>query len=160
MLVIDETTAELDIDSGTRFLPFAASDDAGAKILTIGSVGKTAWGASASAGSRRAVIRKLVAARSVSDLGTPVLEQLTVLELLPEMTDILAARRIQLGATRDRVERMLAERLPHWDMPRVSGGLAAWVGLGAPIHVQIIHVYFGKATKKYILSGLFSFKET
>ncbi len=139
VLVIDETTAELDIDSGTRFLPFAASDDAGAKILTIGSVGKTAWGGLRVGWIRadRGVIRKLVAARSVSDLGTPVLEQLTVLELLPEMTDILAARRIQLGATRDRVERLLAERLPHWDMPHVSGGLAAWVGLGAPVSSQL-----------------------
>ena len=139
VLVIDETTAELDIDSGTPFLPFAASDDAGAKILTVGSVGKTAWGGLRLGWIRadRGVIRKLVAARSVGDLGTPVLEQLTVLELLPEMADILSTRREQLGATRDRVERLLAERLPHWEVPHVSGGLAAWVGLGAPVSSQL-----------------------
>ena len=139
VLVIDETTAELDIDSGRPFVPFAASDDAGAKILTVGSVGKTVWGGLRLGWIRadRGVIRKLVAARSVGDLGTPILEQLTVLELLPEMADILATRRVQLGATRDRVEQLLSELLPHWDVPHVSGGLATWVGLGAPVSSQL-----------------------
>ncbi|MBG6238837.1 DNA-binding transcriptional MocR family regulator [Mycetocola sp. CAN_C7] len=139
VLVIDETTAELDIDSGIPFLPFAASDDAGAKILTVGSFGKTVWGGIRLGWIRaeRGVIRKLVSARTASDLGTPILEQLTALELLPEMPEILLARRHQLGATRDRVEQLLAERLPQWEVPHVSGGLAAWVGLGAPVSSQL-----------------------
>lgn len=140
VLVIDETTAELDIDRGTPFVPFAASDDAGAKILTIGSVGKTIWGGLRVGWIRadRGVIRKLVAARSVGDLGTPVLEQLAVLELLPEMDAILAGRRRQLAATRDRVEEILADRLPHWDVPHVQGGLAIWTSLGAPVSSQLV----------------------
>lgn len=140
VLVIDETTAELDIDRGTPFVPFAASDDAGAKILTVGSVGKTAWGGLRIGWIRadRGVIRKLVSARSVGDLGTPILEQLTVLELLPTMPEILRGRRDQLAATRDRVEAILADRLPQWDVPHVSGGLAIWAGLGAPVSSQLV----------------------
>jgi DNA-binding transcriptional MocR family regulator len=140
VLVIDETTAELDIDRGTPFVPFAASDDAGAKILTVGSVGKTVWGGLRIGWIRaeRGVIRKLVGARSVGDLGTPILEQLTVLELLPTMLDILRGRRDQLAATRDLVERVLADRLPNWEVPHVSGGLAIWAGLGAPVSSQLV----------------------
>jgi DNA-binding transcriptional MocR family regulator len=140
VLVIDETTAELDIDRGTPFVPFAASDDAGAKILTVGSVGKTIWGGLRIGWIRaeRGVIRKLVGARSVGDLGTPILEQLTVLELLPTMPDILRGRRHQLAATRDFVERVVADRLPHWEVPHVNGGLAIWAGLGAPVSSQLV----------------------
>jgi DNA-binding transcriptional MocR family regulator len=140
VLVIDETTAELDIDRGTPFVPFAASDDAGARILTVGSVGKTVWGGLRIGWIRadRGVIRKLVAARSVGDLGTPILEQLTVLEMLPAMPDILRARRDQLATTRDFVERVLADRLPHWEIPHVRGGLAIWAGLGAPVSSQLV----------------------
>ncbi|MET4637607.1 PLP-dependent aminotransferase family protein [Mycetocola sp. 2940] len=140
VLVIDETTAELDIDRGAPFVPFAASDDAGAKILTVGSVGKTVWGGLRIGWIRadRGVIRKLVAARSVGDLGTPILEQLTVLELLPTMPDILRSRREQLAATRDGVEKILADRLPHWEVPHVQGGLAVWAGLGAPVSSQLV----------------------
>jgi DNA-binding transcriptional MocR family regulator len=140
VLVIDETTAELDIDRGTPFVPFAASDDAGARILTVGSVGKTVWGGLRIGWIRadRGVIRKLVAARSVGDLGTPILEQLTVLEMLPAMPDILRARRDQLATTRDFVERVLADRLPHWEIAHVRGGLAIWAGLGAPVSSQLV----------------------
>lgn len=139
VLIIDETTRDLDIDRPESFPPFAATDDAGAKIITVGSVGKTVWGGLRLGWIRadRGVIRKLVAARSIGDLGTPILEQLTVLEVLPEMSSILESRRTQLRATRDRLEELLGERYPYWDVPHVNGGLSTWVNLGVPVSSQL-----------------------
>ncbi|GAB3618726.1 PLP-dependent aminotransferase family protein [Okibacterium endophyticum] len=137
-LVVDETTADLDIDRGT-LPPFGAGDTAGARIVRVGSVGKTVWGGLRIGWIRAdpSTIRTLVAARMQSDLGTPVLEQLTVLHLLPQLDEILALRRRQLRATRDRLCSLLDESHPSWKAARVSGGLAAWVSLGAPVSSQL-----------------------
>jgi DNA-binding transcriptional MocR family regulator len=31
------------------------------------------------------------------------------------------------------VQRLVAETFPEWSVPRIHGGLAAWVGIGAPV---------------------------
>jgi DNA-binding transcriptional MocR family regulator len=82
-------------------------------------------------------VRKLVVARSIGDLGTPILEQLVSIELLPRLDDIIDLRRAQLAGTRCRVEQLLAEHFPRWEVPRVHGGLALWVGIGAPLSSQL-----------------------
>ncbi|UCR88467.1 MocR-like transcription factor YczR [Mycetocola spongiae] len=134
VLLIDETTAELNIDRPEPPRPFAVDNLSGAEIITVGTVGKTVWGGirlgwvRAEAGT----IRRLVAARSRSDLGTSILEQLTVLELFRDYDAIIALRGRQLGDTRDAVESFLPEWLPEWSVPHVHGGLAIWVGLGRP----------------------------
>ena len=100
--------------------------------MTIGSVGKTLWGG-LRLGWVRAdtdTITRLVAARHVHDLGTPILEQLVLLHALPYLADVAETRRAQLRASRDHLVARLAERLPTWDVPHVHGGLALWVGLG------------------------------
>lgn len=139
ILVIDETTADLSIDRAESHRPFAADNSEGARILTIGSLGKTVWGGLRIGWIRadRQTIRKLVVARSVGDLGTPILEQLVSLELLPRLDDVIDGRRAQLGATRERLEQLLAESFPRWEVPHVRGGLAVWVGLGAPLSSQL-----------------------
>jgi DNA-binding transcriptional MocR family regulator len=143
VLVIDETTAELDIDrptdEGLDGTPFAALAGAPASIVTIGSVGKTIWGGLRIGWIRaeRGTIRKLVSARSLGDLGTPILDQLTVQQLLPAMDGIVARRGQALGETRDRLVDLLAERLPDWTVPRVDGGIATWVNLGEAASSQL-----------------------
>ena len=139
ILVIDETTADLSIDRPQPHRPFAADNAEGARIITIGSLGKTVWGGLRIGWIRadRQTIRKLVVARSIGDLGTPILEQLVSIELLPRLDDIIELRRAQLAGTRYRVEQLLAERFPHWEVPRVHGGLAMWVGIGAPLSSQL-----------------------
>ncbi|MFC5931370.1 aminotransferase class I/II-fold pyridoxal phosphate-dependent enzyme [Cryobacterium melibiosiphilum] len=110
-----------------------------AAVVSIGSVGKSVWGG-VRIGWIRAestLIRRLVAARSANDLGTPVLEQLLVARLLPEMPQILAYRSEQLRAGRDHLERLLAERFPDWTVPHVDGGITAWVNLGEPVSSQL-----------------------
>ena len=134
-LVADETMAELGLDGSTNTLPFAVHGNA----ILVGSVGKTVWGGVRVGWIRadRSVIQRLVRARASGDLGTPMLEQLLVLNLLGDMDSILESRRAYLRAGRDRLERLLAARLPEWQVPRTQGGLTAWVNLGHPVSSQL-----------------------
>ncbi|PFG35776.1 GntR family transcriptional regulator [Flavimobilis soli] len=132
VVVVDETTAELDIDRPDPWTPFARHAAEGTQVVTIGSVGKTLWGGLRLGWVRADVetIARLVAARHVHDLGTPILEQLVLLHALPHLADVAETRRAQLRASRDHLTALLAQRLPTWDVPHVHGGLALWVGLG------------------------------
>ncbi|WP_394553296.1 PLP-dependent aminotransferase family protein [Agromyces sp. MMS24-JH15] len=135
IVVADETTAELDIDRVGEFMPLAAY---GAAVL-VGSVGKTVWGGLRVGWIRaeRPLIRRLLAVRAPGDLGTPILDQLVVARVLERMDDVLALRREQFRAGRDRLEARLAESFPEWHVPHVAGGIATWVGLGAPVSSQL-----------------------
>jgi len=139
VLVADETMAELSIDDVELPLPFAAYETDSHTAILIGSVGKTLWGGLRIGWIRaeRQVIQKLVRARSAGDLGTPALEQLVVTNLLADYDTILATRREQLRAGRDYLERELHHAFPDWSIPRVSGGLTAWINLGAPVSSQL-----------------------
>ncbi|WP_030147887.1 PLP-dependent aminotransferase family protein [Mycetocola saprophilus] len=139
VLLIDETTADLDIDRPGPVRPFAVDNRSGAEIITVGTVGKTLW-----AGIRLGWIRaeastitRLVASRTRSDLGTSILEQLTVLEAFKAMPQILELRQRQLRATRDVTLAYLASRVPEWQIPHVHGGLALWVNLGTPVSSRL-----------------------
>lgn len=141
LVVVDETTAELNIDRPGSYLPFAAYGDAASaeSAVLVGSVGKTVWSGIRVGWVRAqpAIIRKLAAARFAGDLGTPVLEQLIIAELLRDFEPVLALRSTQLGEGRDALARMLTEHFPGWRVPRVQGGLATWVNLGAPVSSQL-----------------------
>ncbi|MBC7442762.1 MAG: PLP-dependent aminotransferase family protein [Ramlibacter sp.] len=141
VLISDETIAELDIDRPGDVMPFPAYAEPGlpGTAVAIGSVGKTVWGGLRVGWIRaeRTLIRRLVAARSATDLGTPILEQLIVTRLLAELPAVLDQRRSQLRAGRDRLEELLAARFPHWQVPHVHGGITAWVNLGSPVSSQL-----------------------
>lgn len=130
VLIADETTAELNIDRPDTTLPLAAFGPA----VLIGSVSKVAWGGLRVGWIRagRTLIRQLADARPASDLGTPILEQLLVTRLLAEWPAVLEARRDQLAAGRAALARGLGARFPDWTVPEIDGGLATWIGLGAP----------------------------
>lgn len=144
-LIADETTAELNIDRVGDFPPFAAAANprsagaASGRAILIGSVGKTLWGGFRIGWIRAepALIRKLVASRAAGDLGTPVLEQLVVTELLGELDAILQRRRNQLRSSRDSIRTQLHARFPDWSVPEVDGGVAAWVNLGSPVSSRL-----------------------
>jgi len=138
-LIADETMAELNIDRVGVPLPFAAYDSGSKRAILIGSVGKTLWGGLRIGWIRadRQVIQRLVRARSAGDLGTPALEQLVVKNLLAEYDEILEVRRMQLLAGRNHLETELRAAFPGWTIPRVDGGLTAWINLGAPVSSQL-----------------------
>jgi DNA-binding transcriptional MocR family regulator len=142
VLVIDETTAELDIDRPRASIPFAsvAESMGGVGMLTIGSLGKTVWGGLRVGWIRAEVdtIRRLVAARTAYDLGTPEFEQAVGELLFPQMPDILAQRSGLLEEGRDAAVAALARRLPEWDVPSVHGGVSLWIGLGEPLSSNLV----------------------
>jgi DNA-binding transcriptional MocR family regulator len=86
-IIADETMGELGLDGGAPVLPFAAHGNA----IMVGSVGKTVWGGVRVGWIRadRSVIQRLVRARFSGDLGTPLLEQLMVTNLLSDFDAIL-----------------------------------------------------------------------
>ncbi|MFF1574602.1 PLP-dependent aminotransferase family protein [Leifsonia sp. NPDC058292] len=138
IVIGDETTGDLDIDRPGEYLPlpaYGANREGDAPVILIGSASKSLWGGLRIGWIRadRPLIRKLIAAKPATDLGTPMIEQLVVARMLPTMQSILEERRTQLRAGRDTVRRLLAETFPDWTVPDLHGGLAAWVGIGAPV---------------------------
>jgi DNA-binding transcriptional MocR family regulator len=132
VLVVDETMGDLGLDGQQPLSPLTGG---GAVVATIGSVGKSIWGGLRIGWIRapRDLIQRLARVRFANDLGTPVLEQLIVAELLPQLDAILGERRELLRTGRDHLAAELRRRLPAWSMPHVPGGLTAWVNLGAPL---------------------------
>jgi DNA-binding transcriptional MocR family regulator len=144
-LIADETMGELGfrdlrVDAPLA-LPFAASavGDAASRIVTIGSVGKTVWGGLRIGWIRadHELIQRIARVRYSSDLGTPILDQLVVLDLLGEYDRILAERRAYLRAGRDHLLARLRASLPGWELPEPDGGLTLWINIGAPLSSQL-----------------------
>jgi DNA-binding transcriptional MocR family regulator len=134
-LIVDETMGELGLDGQAARPPFATLG----RAVTLGSVGKTIWGGLRLGWIRadRELIQRVSRARFALDLGTPIFEQLILLELLPQYDRILEDRKQYLRAGRDHLAARLAESLPQWSVPHVAGGLTVWANLGAPVSSQL-----------------------
>jgi len=137
VLLVDETTADLDIDGMPRARPLGAGD---AGTIRVGSLGKSVWGGLRIGWIRAAddMIRRLRAARPTHDLGTPDLEQAVATHVVQRLDEILPQRAALLGAGRDALASALTRALPEWSVPRVHGGVALWVGLGAPFSSALV----------------------
>lgn len=135
-LIVDETITGLELDGQSSPPPFAVH---GRAVLT-GSLGKAVWGGLRLGWIRadRELIQRIARKRfSATDLGTPIVEQLALVELLPGLDAILADRREYLRTNRDHLARRIREQLPDWRMPHVAGGIAAWINLGRPVSSQL-----------------------
>jgi DNA-binding transcriptional MocR family regulator len=134
-LIIDETIGGLELDGQQPEPPLATLG----RAVLLGSVGKSVWGGLRIGWIRaeRELIQRVARHRFMTDLGTPVLEQLILVELLADFDRILADRRDYLRASRDHLIRRLAERVPEWRVPHVAGGITTWVELGLPISSQL-----------------------
>jgi DNA-binding transcriptional MocR family regulator len=129
VLVADETTALLDIDRGP-LPPLAAFSP---NVITLGSLGKIAWGGLRIGWIRgsREILAQLLRNRPAADLGTPVFEQLVATLLLQELPTLLASRSRELRRGRDTLVGLLAEHLPDWPVHVPDGGLSLWVNTGS-----------------------------
>lgn len=134
-LVIDETMTGLGLDGQQRSAPFPVTRN----VVIVGSVGKSIWGGLRIGWVRaeRDLIQRMARVRFASDLGTPIIDQLVVAELVPGYEQILAGRRAYLRQGRDHLAKRIRQQLPEWRMPHVEGGMVAWVGLGAPLSSQL-----------------------
>lgn len=134
-LIVDETTAELDIDRGWSPLPMAAFSPS---VITIGSMSKIAWGGLRLGWIRaeRALISRLLATRPSFELGTALLDQCIAVELLDEMPALTAHVRSRLQVGREAVSAGIAA-IGDLHMPHTPGGLSAWIDLGVPVSTRL-----------------------
>ncbi len=139
--VVDETLVELDLRAalGGGSAPAALPEPFGAHlrrgaVVHVGSASKTFWGGLRLGWVRadRALVRRLVVARTASDLGSPVLEQLTLARLLDQVDAVAGRRRTELADRCRHLQRLLAEHLPSWSAPDPQAGLVLWCGLDVP----------------------------
>jgi DNA-binding transcriptional MocR family regulator len=130
VVIEDLAQADLALDD-IDLPPPIASFDRAAPIHTIGSTAKLFW-----AGLRIGWLRspddwapRMLATKTVADLGSPLVSQLLATRLLENLDVVLAERRAELVPRRDLVCRLLDERLPDWTYQRPSGGLSVWARL-------------------------------
>ena len=125
VLVVDETTALLDISRGP--LPPMAS--CSPNIITLGSLGKIAWGGLRIGWIRssREMQARLLRNRPAADLGTPLMEQLAALALMNDLPSMAASRSLDLRRGRDTLVQLLREHLPQWQVDVPEGGLSLWI---------------------------------
>lgn len=137
LVLVDETTADLDIDRPWCPPSFAAVSDkrSSSTVVSVGSLSKTIWGGLRVGWIRadQALISRLVSSRPAGDLGTPVIDQMIAIEALADYDALLRRRSDQLRVRRDLLTGLLRTHLPEWNTPRVHGGLSLWVGLGEPL---------------------------
>ena len=139
LAVVDETLAETSIDPPATGMPapFAAHHR---RTVTIGGASKSHW-----SGLRIGWVRApaelmgaLVAARTTLDLGSPVLEQLALLELLADDAEISAHRAALARSRRDVLATALHEHLPEWRFTLPAGGFCLWLTLPAPVSTAFV----------------------
>lgn len=139
-LLLDETTADLDIDRGPRASVITTAEHDPDLVIRIGSLGKTVWGGLRVGWVRASIdiLDQLVAARPAHDLGTPEFEQALAISLVPRLAEIVAHRSAFLREGREAVAGALRALLPDWGVPRVDGGVALWVELNAPLSSALV----------------------
>ena len=127
--IVDETLVELAHDP-TMAMPGPLGAHH-ARTVTVGGASKTFWGGLRVGWLRapRDLMAALVTARLTLDLGSPVMEQLVLIDLLEHRDTILPARREAVVASRDALVGALRTRLPDWDFTVPQGGLCLWAGL-------------------------------
>lgn len=101
------------------------------EVHTLGSTAKLFW-----AGLRVGWVRspqdsalRMLATKTVADLGTPLVSQLLAVKLLAERGLVLAERRAELVPRRDLVAEILRTRFPDWTFQLPPGGLSIWARL-------------------------------
>ncbi|HET7305157.1 MAG TPA: PLP-dependent aminotransferase family protein [Segeticoccus sp.] len=129
--VVDETMVDVGLDVTEMPRPFGTFAH---EAVTVGSASKSYWGGLRVGWMRvpRPQVGRFLEARVSLDLGSPVLEQLVVTELLRMGEPLLEARRGELRRRRAVLRQALAEQLPEWEAPRPPGGLTLWCRLPEP----------------------------
>jgi DNA-binding transcriptional MocR family regulator len=127
----DLAMSEVALDEQTLPPPIAALAPDDAAVHTIGSTAKLFW-----AGLRVGWIRspadwgaRMLATKTVADLGTPLVSQLLAVSLLAHADEVLAERRAELRPRRDLLCELIETSLPDWTFTCPTGGLSLWLTL-------------------------------
>jgi DNA-binding transcriptional MocR family regulator len=134
--IVDETVAELDFGESDPALPFAAvSDD----VVCIGSLSKVLWGGFR-VGWLRSPPRLVDVVRRQSEslsLGPSALDQLVATTYLENPAPIHSAVIERMRRARTAWHAALADRLPDWQVPTPTGGLALWITLPSRLSTEL-----------------------
>jgi DNA-binding transcriptional MocR family regulator len=139
--IVDETFVELGLGpEGARPAARAAGDDplpfaaTAREAYTLGSAGKTWWGGLRVGWVRAPLgsVERVIEARHSLDLGTAVLEQLVVADLLEQGESLLRERRREARARRDAMVEAVRRHVPDWRFTVPGGGLNLWCELPQP----------------------------
>jgi DNA-binding transcriptional MocR family regulator len=139
LALVDESLVDVVLDHGTEAempLPLAAH---AADAVTIGSAGKAFWGGLRIGWLRAPDTRTaaLVSARLTLDLGSALLEQLVLADLLQRRDEVLSHQRARLRERRDHLVAAVSASLPTWRFRVPAGGLALWCELPAPLSTAL-----------------------
>jgi DNA-binding transcriptional MocR family regulator len=131
-VVVDETFAELNLDSVEIPPPAASFGDA--RTITVGSLSKPVWGGLRIGWLRAdaSTVQRIAALRAITDMASPVLEQLVAVGVFESLDAIVAERIGVLRARRSALMEALDEHAPAWNYSRPRGGLFLWVELPSP----------------------------
>lgn len=133
--VVDESLAPLALEGQSMPRPLAAYvEERGGLAVTVGGASKVFWGGLRVGWLRvpDSLLESVTSARLTLDLGSPVLEQLALLQLLDSPGELLTLHRARLRSQRDVLAGALREALPDWRFGVPSGGLALWCTLPRP----------------------------
>ncbi|HEX6256359.1 MAG TPA: PLP-dependent aminotransferase family protein [Euzebyales bacterium] len=114
--------------------PPIAAVDPEAPVLTLGSMSKVFWGGLRIGWVRAdpATIERLGRIKTVTNYGTPAIDQLVSTRLLPRTDEVAARRREQLARRLARLQDAMRTHLPDWTWRSPAGGLSLWIRLPAP----------------------------
>ena len=134
--IADETVADLDFGESDSALPFAAvSED----VVCVGSMSKILWGGFR-VGWLRCPPRLVDSVRRQSEslsLGPSALDQLVATTYLENPTAIHTAVIDRMRRARTAWRAALADRLPDWEVPTPTGGLALWITLPEMLSTEL-----------------------
>jgi DNA-binding transcriptional MocR family regulator len=131
-VVIDETFVELNLDDVEMPPPMASFGDA--RTITVGSLSKPVWGGLRIGWLRAdpSTVQRIAALRAITDMASPVIEQLVAVGVFESLDAIVAERKVLLRTRRSALMEALDEHAPAWKYSRPHGGLFLWVELPSP----------------------------
>jgi DNA-binding transcriptional MocR family regulator len=137
LTVVDETLVDMDLSGETA--PPSMASFAADHVIVIGSASKSFWGGLRLGWIRapEEVVQRMVLGRAGVDLGSPVLEQLVLTELLANAEPVLSRRRAEFIECRDSLIAALGQHCPQWHFRVPEGGLALWCDLGSPVSSRL-----------------------
>jgi DNA-binding transcriptional MocR family regulator len=137
--VVDEAHVELELDGDPLDGPPPLAAFAPDWVIAAGSASKSHWGGLRLGWVRAPaeLVNRLGAARRGLDLGSPVLEQLVLAELMADPDLALRERRAQMAGRRDVLAAAVRAGLPEWSFRMPAGGLSLWCRLPAAVSTRL-----------------------
>ena len=126
--IIEDNTLEL-LGQGSPPTRSIASMSGPATVLAIGSLSKAAWGGLRIGWIRSQpdLIERIVRAKTVLDIGSPILNQHVAVSVVDALDELSAEMTVRVRTAHDAAYRAFEELLPSWSCPLPAGGLCSWV---------------------------------